>query len=418
MKKKSILLLSFLAVALVVAILYFTNPKNKQEVTFITAAVHYGAIAKSVTATGTLQSLDTISVCAHVNGIVSTVYVDLNSIVKKGQLLAKIDTSIIMIEMEVATAGLSSARSKAIFQESNFERQEQLYDKGIISRAEYKVALNQHKSAQVAVTNALEQLKIVTSNFFHTNIYSPIDGVILTCNVFAGQTVASSFSMETLFIIAKDFGKMQIRATVNEADISPVKAGQKVSFTVAAFPENTFQGSVQEIVLDSSVSANVVSYKTVINVENTDVKFRPGMRASITIYAEQEDSVLIIPSRALSFKPESTMNNKYVIIKAEKLITVPVEGVKRDCIVVRNSRYRRKQKAYVWVKKGDTVIEKRIRIGVNDDTHVKVVEGIALDEEVVTYMVKDGAASTVDRRPWIPFKPQSRRGRTSGDSKK
>jgi HlyD family secretion protein len=245
MKKKSILLLSFLAMALVVSILYFKNRKNKQEVTFIAATAQYGAITNSVMVTGTLQPLDTVSVGAQVSGVVSAIYVDFNSVVRKGQLLAKMDTSIIMAEMELATADLSRARSNSTFQESNFERQEQLYDKGITSRVDYEVALNQYESAQADVGSALSQLKILTWNLFYTNIYSPVDGVVLNKNVCAGQTIVSSFNGPTLFVIAKDVDKMQVGDAVDGADIGGIKAGQKVSFTVDAFPEVTFQGTVK-----------------------------------------------------------------------------------------------------------------------------------------------------------------------------
>lgn len=416
MKKKSILLLSFLAMALFVSILYFTNRKNKQEVTFITATAQYGAIINSVMVTGTLQPLDTVSVGAQVSGVVSAIYVDFNSVVTKGQLLAKMDTSIIMAEMELATADLSSARSNSTFQESNFERQEQLYDKGIASRADYDVALNQYESAQAGVVSALTQLKIVTQYLFYTNIYSPVDGVVLNRNVSAGQTIASGFNAPTLFVIAKDIGKMQICAAVDEADIGGVKVGQKVSFIVDAFPEDTFQGTVKEIAVHPSTSVNVVTYTSLINVENTEMKLKPGMTASITIYTQQDDSALIIPSKALSFKPDSSRIKEYLIMAMEKMLGGRVEAVKQNCSKSGDSIEGTKQKEYVWIDKGDTVWEKRI--GINEDTYLRVVDREGPDEEVITYMVNDGGGSTVHNKHRSPFMRQIRRGRIFGSSRK
>jgi HlyD family secretion protein len=418
MKKKSILVLSFLTMALVVSILYFTNRKNKQEVTFITATAQYGAITNSVMVTGTLQPLDTVSVGAQVSGVVSAIYVDFNSVVTKGQLLAKMDTSIIMAEMELATADLTSARSNSTFQESNFERQEQLYDKGITSRADYEVALNQYKSAQAGLGSALTQLKILTQHLFCTNIYSPVDGVVLNRNVSAGQTIASSFNAPTLFVIGKEIGKMQVWAAVDEADIGGVKVGQKVSFNVDAFPDDTFQGTVKEIVVHPSAFVNVLTYTSLINVENTEMKLKPGMTASITIDTQQDDSAVIIPSKALPFKPDSSRIKEYLIMAVEKMVGGRVEAVKENCSKFRDSIEGTKQKEYVWIDKGDTVWEKRIRIGINEDTYVKVVDREGPDEEVITYMVNEGGGSTVHNKHHSPFMRQIRRGRIFGSSRK
>lgn len=416
MKKKTIILLSVLVIVIVAAVLYFMSRKKTEEVTIVTSKAQYGYIAKSVTATGTVQPVDTVSVGAQVSGVVKNIYVDFNSVVKKGQLLAKIDPSILLAQAEQSKANLANARSNLTFQQSNYERQNQLFNLGAISKADYQLALNQYNSAKAAVDNSVAQLKVINKNLSYTDIYSPIDGVVLNRNVSAGQTIASSFNAPTLFVIAKDLTKMQVRAAVDEADIGEVKSGQEVTFTVDAFPNDVFEGTVQEILLHAKVSANVVTYTTLINVENEAMKLKPGMTASIYIYTEQDDNALLIPSKALTFKPDSTLLNHYIIIKAERNIAgLKRDGEKktqqRDNTNKLNNVNETNQKASVWIKKGDTLTEKRITIGLNDNTYVKVIKGLSPNEEVITNVVTGENNNNADNAQRSPFMPQMpRRG--------
>lgn len=416
MKKKTIILLSVLVIVIVAAVLYFMSRKKTEEVTIVTSKAQYGYIAKSVTATGTVQPVDTVSVGAQVSGVVKNIYADFNSVVKKGQLLAKIDPSILLAQAEQSKANLANSRSNLTFQQSNYERQNQLFNLGAISKADYQLALNQYNSAKAAVDNSVAQLKVINKNLSYTDIYSPIDGVVLNRNVSAGQTIASSFNAPTLFVIAKDLTKMQVRAAVDEADIGEVKSGQEVTFTVDAFPNDVFEGTVQEILLHAKVSANVVTYTTLINVENEAMKLKPGMTASIYIYTEQDDNALLIPSKALTFKPDSTLLNHYIIIKAERNIAgLKRDGEKktqqRDNTNKLNNVNETNQKASVWIKKGDTLTEKRITIGLNDNTYVKVIKGLSLNEEVITNVVTGENNNNADNAQRSPFMPQMpRRG--------
>lgn len=415
--KKKIIWLSVLIVVGVAAIVYFMSRKKTQEISFVTSKAHYGAIAKSVTATGTVQPVDTVSVGAQVSGVVKNIYVDFNSVVKKGQLLAKIDPSIIIAQTEQSKANLMTARSNLTFQESTFERQKQLFNLGAISKADYQLAQNQFNSAKASVASAVAQLNITTKNLYYTNIYSPIDGVVLNRNVSAGQTIASSFNAPTLFVIAKDLTKMQVRAAVDEADIGGVKAGQKVTFTVDAFPNDTFEGTVEEILLHPSVSANVVTYKTLINVENAEMKLKPGMTASINIYTEQDDNALLIPSRSLNFKPDSTMTARYVVIKEERSFTgTDKSGIKRNK-PRKDSLNETMQKAYVWIKKGDTLQQKTIMIGLNDDASVKVIKGLSPKDDVIINAITNGENNNANNTQKSPFMPQMTGRRSSGGSR-
>jgi len=422
MKKKTIILLSVLVVAGAAAFFYFRSGKKTQAITLVTAKAQYGYVAKTVTATGTIQPVDTVSVGAQVSGAVKTVYVDFNSEVKQGQLLAKVDPSIITAQIEQVKASLASANSNLEFQRSNFNRQSQLFNLGAISKADYQVAVNQYNSAKAAVANVAAQLRLAEKNLSYTNIYSPINGVVLNRNVSAGQTIASSFNAPTLFVIAKDLTKMQVRAAVDEADIGGVRSGQNVTFTVDAFPDDIFEGIVRQILLHPSVSANVVTYATLINVDNKAMKLKPGMTASINIYIEEDSNALLIPSRALNFKPDSTLLKGYKIKKAERNIPGAPKSDhennmhQRDTANKLNRENAEIRKSYVWVKTGDTLTEKRIITGLNDDTYVKVIKGILPDEEIITNIVKGENKNNADNTQRSPFMPQMRR-RPTGSSR-
>jgi HlyD family secretion protein len=422
MKKKTIILLSVLVVAAVAVYLYLSSGNKAQAITFVTTTPQYGYIAKTITATGTIQPVDTVSVGAQVSGVVKTVYVDFNSNVKQGQLLAKVDPSIITAQTEQSKANLANVQSNLQFQESNFDRQNQLYNLGAISKADYQVAVNQFNSAKAGVANAAAQLRLTEKNLYYTNIYSPINGVVLNRNVSAGQTIASSFNAPTLFVIAKDLTKMQVRAAVDEADIGCVRPGQNVTFTVDAFPDDIFEGAVQQILLHPSAYANVVTYTTLINIDNKAMKLKPGMTANINIYIEEDSNALLIPSRAFNFKPDSVLLKHYTIRRAVKNISDGGKSNKeknthqRDTANKLSRENAEIRKSYVWLKTGDTLTEKRIITGLNDDTYVKVIKGISVDDEVVTNVITGANKNNHDNTQRSPFIPQMRR-RPAGSSR-
>jgi HlyD family secretion protein len=409
MKTKTIIWLVVVIAIAAAAIIYFTTRKKTAAVVFTTAKAEYGYIAKSITATGTLQPLDTVSVGSQVSGMVKAIYADFNSVVKKGQLLAQIEPSIIKAQSEESKANLANANSNLNYQQVNYERQHKLFTLGAISQADYQLATNQYRIAKATVDNASAQLKISLQTLSYTNIYSPVDGVVLNRNVSVGQTIASSFSAPTLFVIAKDLTKMLVNAAVDEADIGGVTAGQNVSFTVDAFPDDVFRGTVQQILLHATISSSVVTYTTHISVDNQNLKLKPGMTASINIYSEEDSNALLIPSRAISFKPDSALLKKYTIIRLEKNNTgknntgknnqrkekvandsLPVEAVKRST---------------VWVKHGDTLLQKKIVTALNDDANVKVVSGLLSDDEVITNVVAADTKAGADVTQKSPFMP-------------
>jgi HlyD family secretion protein len=401
----------------------FYYKKKNVAVVFTTAKIENGYIAKSITATGAIQPLDTVSVGSQVSGLVKTIYADFNSVVKKGQLLAQIEPSIIKAQSEESKANLNNANSNLNYQKINYERQNKLFTLGAISQADFQLATNQYHVAKAAVDNAAAQLKITLQTLSYTNIYSPVDGVVLNRNVSVGQTIASSFSAPTLFVIAKDLTKMLVNAAVDEADIGGVKAGQNVSFTVDAFPDDVFRGTVQEILLHATVASNVVTYSTHISVENQNLKLKPGMTASINIYSEEDSNAVLIPSRAISFKPDSALLKKYTIVYLIKNGTRKNASQKEKMANVNDTSATEEtasKRSAVWIKRGDSLIQKRIITGLNDDTNVKVISGLLPDDEVITAAVAADIKVTADVTTKSPFMPTmgGRRKTTTPTQKK
>ena len=403
MKKWIIISVTILVVG--IGVYYVINHKKATKETFTTSKAQYGYIAKSITATGTVQPVDTVAVGSQVSGVIKKIYVDFNTVVKKGQLIATIDPSIILAQKQQSMANLANAEGNLKYQQSTYERQNKLFAMGAISKADYQVALNNFISAKAAVDNAKAQLKITTQNLFYTNIYSPIDGMILNKNVSEGQTIAASFNAPTLFIIAKDLTKMQVRAAVDEADIGDVKTGQNVSFTVDAFPDEIFKGTVQQILLHAKVTANVVTYTTLINVDNTSLKLKPGMTASINIYTKEDAKALLILSKALFFKPDSIAVKQYVIVNAKRQKPSDAENTTI-------------QRAKVWTQSGDTLTEKTIVIDMNDDINVKVTEGLTEGTAVITNNENKDEKVATSTTQSSPFMPKMGRRNTPKSNKK
>src|SRR5579859_839156 len=292
---------------------YFFFKKEEKPLVLQTERPRFGYISKSVTATGTVQPVDTVTVGSQVSGTIKALYTDFNAKVKKGQLLAELDKSLFLAQVDQYKANLSLARANLAYQKSTFDRQSQLYTVGAISKADYENSQSQYQTAQASVESVQAQLNGSQKNLDYASIYSPVDGVVMTRNVSVGQTVAASFSTPTLFIIAKDITKMQVQAAVSEADIGDVRIGLRVTFTVDAYPDITFTGAVKQIRLEPAVSANVVTYSTIITAPNEDLKLRPGMTANIFIFTREIDSAMLISAKALKYKPDDALGKRYAI---------------------------------------------------------------------------------------------------------
>jgi len=404
---------------------YYFHSKADNSITLDTEKPEYGYIARKVTSTGTIQPVDTVAVGTQVSGTIKFVYADFNSKVKKGQLLAQLDKTLLEAVVNQYKANLAVAMSQLTFEKSTFERQTLLFQTGSISKADLESALYQFNSIKANVQSIQAQLDGAQKNLSNSNIYSPIDGVVMRRSVNIGQTVAASFSTPTFFVIAKDISKMQVRAAVDEADIGNIKQEQRVTFSVDAFPDNTFDGNVEEIRLSPSVSSNVVTYMTIIKAPNDQMKLLPGMTANVIIFTKEDSNALLISAKALKFNPDASFEKQFKI-----------QPLNPDSIANRNSAHRKQRnvndiakkmtmdstdnivpkRAYVWVKQNDMLIQKRIMTGLNDYTNVQVLKGLEITDEVVTGIKIAEETATTSGAVKSPFAAPSRRGGGGGGS--
>lgn len=412
MNKKVLIIIAIILA--IVAVWFFFFRKKEKPVIIVTEKPRYGHIYTSVTATGTIQPVDTVAVGTQVSGVLKYIYADFNSTVKKGQLLAELDKVLLQAEVDRNKGNLASAQSQLIYQQAQFSRQEQLYKAGAISKADYDNTNYLYKAAVASVESARASLASAQRNLYFTDIYSPIDGVVLSRSVSVGQTVAASFSTPTLFILAKDITHMQVQASVDEADIGNVKDSQRVSFTVDAYLDDEFAGRVQEIRLKPTVSSNVVTYTTLISASNDSLKLKPGMTATVTIYTSEKEHALLVPAKALMFKPDSALSKKYTLIRVAPAIadkhksSTPVTGGERDTL--RRTATTPEVENYVWVREGDTLRQKKVVIGLNDNTRTEILSGLSPEEDVIVSMQQatDGETAT-KTQSGSPFMPQRRR---------
>ncbi|QNR86557.1 efflux RND transporter periplasmic adaptor subunit [Pedobacter riviphilus] len=397
MKKKTIFIIIGIAVALF-AVWYFALRKKEQVVVLETERPKMGYISENVTATGKVQPVDTVAVGTQVSGTIKTLYADFNSKVKKGQLLAELDKTLFEATVNQYQANLVSAQSALVYQQGNFSRQSNLYKVGAVSKADYDNALYTYNASKASVNSIKAQLASAQKNLSLASIYSPIDGTVLSRSVSEGTTVAASFSTPTIFSIAKDLTKMQVEASVDEADVGDISKGERATFTVDAFLNDTFKGTIQEIRLSPSISSNVVTYKTIINTSNDGNKLKPGMTANITIFTKEVNNALLIPTKAIKFAPDSTLAGKY-----------QMTWVNRD------RKPAGADEAYVWVQKNSKeLVQKKIKTGINDNTHVEVLSGLAAADVVVTgsqSMGKSQAAAQGQSSPFMPKRPGGNRRR-------
>ncbi|MBT2562036.1 efflux RND transporter periplasmic adaptor subunit [Pedobacter sp. ISL-68] len=397
MKKKTIFIIIGIAVALF-AVWYFALRKKEQVVVLETEKPKMGYISENVTATGKVQPVDTVAVGTQVSGTIKTLYADFNSKVKKGQLLAELDKTLFEATVNQYQANLVSAQSALVYQQGNFSRQSNLYKVGAVSKADYDNALYTYNASKASVNSIKAQLASAQKNLSLASIYSPIDGTVLSRSVSEGTTVAASFSTPTIFSIAKDLTKMQVEASVDEADVGDISKGERATFTVDAFLNDTFKGTIQEIRLSPSISSNVVTYKTIINTSNDANKLKPGMTANITIFTKEVNNALLIPTKAIKFAPDSTLAGKYQMtwVNPDRKPTGADE-------------------AYVWVQKNaKELVQKKIKTGINDNTHVEVLSGLAAADVVITgsrSMGKSQAVAQGQSSPFMPKRPGGNRRR-------
>ena len=379
--KKGWIAIGVIAVILI-AWFFLRGGKKEEKVSFETAKVETGKIQTSITATGTIEHVTSVTVGTQVSGIVSRLYVDYNSIVKKGQVIAELDRTNLISELNTSKANLASAQSTASYELSNYNRYKTLYDKGLVSADEYESALLSYQKAKEQVNTSRESVRKAETNLGYATITSPIDGVILSKSVEEGQTVAASFNTPELFVIAQDLTDMRVIADIDEADIGGVKEGQRVSFTVDAYPDDTFEGHVTQVRQEATTESNVVTYEVVISAPNADLKLKPGLTANVTIFTLEKDNVLTVPSKALRFMP-----NEALLQKGESI---------EDCEGAHK----------LWTKEGSVYKAHKVETGTTNGILTEIVGGIAAGTEVLADFEISGGEPQMEQQGGNPFMPR------------
>ena len=388
MKKKTYIIIGVVAIVALLAYMMFGG-KEEKPVTYVTQEVKPAIITTSVTATGTIEPVTSVTVGTQVSGIVAHLYVDYNSVVKKGQVIAELDKTNLMSELASAKANLASVRSNLQYQKSNYERYNTLYQKGLISANDFEQARLSYEQAQQQVRTASESVRKAQTNLGYATITSPIDGVVLSKSVEQGQTVAASFNTPELFTIAQDLTNMQVVADIDEADIGEVREGQRVSFTVDAYPDDTFEGRVTQVRQEATTESNVVTYQVVISAPNASMKLKPGLTANVTIYTMEVSNVLAVPSKALKFVPN------------EKMLTE--EQSIQDC----------QAKNKVWMQEGNVFKAYPVTVGISNGMLTEIKTGVKAGQKVITEFRMGGEEeeenTAQNSNPFMPKPPTKKK---------
>lgn len=402
-KISSVWIIVSVIVAIAILAWLLSGKKKDTTINFTTEAVAPTNIENSVTATGTIEAVKTVTVGTQVSGIINKLFVDYNSVVKKGQVIAELDKQNLQSQLNSAKAQLSqaqanllSAQSDLAYQKANYQRNKTLYNKGLISANDYEQSRLSWQTANAtvaerrdAVAAAREEVSRAQTNLSYAVITSPIDGVVISKSVEEGQTVAASYSTPELFTIAKDLKDMRVIANVDEADIGGVKVGQRVTFTVDAYPNDTFEGAVTQVRQEATTTNNVVTYEVVISAPNQDLKLKPGLTANVNIYTEEIKNVLSVPSEALRYTPEKeTVGGRKI----------------QDVTNAKNK---------VWTLEGNTLVAHKVTVGSTDGVHTQILGGIKNGAKVITGIATPEADDSDDANDGTqsPFAPGPRGGK-------
>lgn len=363
---------------------------KESKVTLDTVKAEKGELTEAVTATGTVESVTQVDVGTQVTGIIDKLYVDFNSIVKKGELIAEIEKTVLESDYKSAEANVMSAKTTYQYNKENYERDKRLHDKQLISDYEFQTSQKDYEVSRAAYDKAVADRVRAAKNLNYAEIYSPIDGIVISREVEVGQTVVSSMNVANLYTIA-DLDNMQIVGDVDEADIGQVKVGQKVTFSVDAYPEEMFEGTVTQVRLSPTTESNVVTYEVIVGTSNPDHKLIPGLTANLTIYTMSEKDVLLLPANAFNFEPEDHPDMK----------NLPQPGKALD-----KSGFSPDERS-VWVVEGSSLVNKAVKIGMTNGIKTSVVSGLANGATVaVGYETVSGneQGGPVDKQS--PFAPQ------------
>lgn len=375
MNKKKIIIAS-IAIALLIGVGYlFLKGNDTVVIEAKTVLAKSENVTTMVTATGTIEPITQVEVGTQVSGVVEKIYVDYNSVVKEGQLIAELDKTNLKASLLQAQAAYDNAVSQRSYTKTIYNRQKTLFDNQVISRSDFDEANYNYETAKGTVTQRLSDLQKAKTNLSYAAIYSPIDGVILSKAIDEGQTVAASLSTPTLFTIAQDLKEMQVEADVDEADIGDVKEGQRVTFTVDAYLGQVFNGIVTQVRLDPTVTSNVVTYTVVIKADNPDMKLKPGLTATISIYTLELKDVLTAEAKAINFTPESDLLSKY--------------NLQHNLTDTKSKQPENAKTLWVLSANG-AITPKTVILGASDGVNVQILNGIKKGEKLV-YSLKETA---------------------------
>jgi HlyD family secretion protein len=431
-RRRVIVSVTLLATLVAAGVLYYRRTHASSGPAPVTVAVTRGNVVHTVDATGTVEAVTTVQVGSQVSGTIQSLYVDFNSSVRRGQVIARLDPSLFQTQVDQAQAtllrlqaDLERTRVDASDTQRKFQRAQELFAQLLIPRSDLETAEANALQAQAATKSAEAQIAQARAswnqaqvNLAHTVITAPIDGIVISRNVDVGQTVAATMQAPTLFVIARDLTHMQVRASVNEADVGAIQPGQPVSFRVDAYPDETFSGSVTQVRLQPIVEQNVVSYTTVIDVPNPDMDLRPGMTANVTIEIARDDDVLRVPNAALRFRPTAdlfaALAQKAPLPLEPGSAPVATAGRGRQTAQAPErasparsalpTRTEGRGHAAVWVLRDGPLESVNVRLGVTDGVTTAVLAGdLAEGDQVVTGTSVDAATAQTTRSPLLPF---------------
>lgn len=377
--------LNKLSTLILSAALTLASCADKEKIQLETATVSAGAISETVTATGTLESVTQVDVGTQVTGKITKLFADYNSVVKKGELIAEIDKTLLESEVEAANANLESARSTYEYRKTNYERDRKLHDKKLLSDYDYETSRNEYDVARLAYQKSKADRVKATENLGYAEIYAPIDGIVISREVEIGQTVVANMTVANIFTIA-DLDNMQVIADVDEADIGQVKVGQRVTFTVDAYPDDVFNGKVTQVRLNPTEESNVITYEVVVSADNADHKLIPGLTANIAIYTAESQNALLVPASALKFSPKD-LDDESLPQKAQ--------DAPKDA------------KAVVWTVRGGKLYPVAVTTGTNNGVNVEILSGLKKGDVVaVDYSADMAAQQAGDSEESSPFAPK------------
>ena len=394
MKKKTIIIVAVIIVAIIAGCWIFSGSKANNQVDFATEKVKTGSVSNSITATGTIEPVTEVEVGTQVSGIIDKIYVDYNSIVKQGEVIAEMDRVTLLSDLQSAQATYNGAKAEYEYQKKLYERNRKLHEKQLISDTDYEQSTYDYQRAKSTYEQTQAELSKAKRNLSYATITSPINGIVTSRDVEEGQTVASGFETPTLFTIAADLTQMQVVADVDEADIAGVTDSARVTFTVDAYPNDIFEGKVKQVRLgsvnsssssssSSSSESTVVTYEVVITADNPDLKLKPRLTANVTIYTLTRDNVLTVPAKALRFTPNKDIAGGRTI---------------QDC----------EGEHKVWTLENNTFIAHPVKPGLSDGAFTEV-EGISEGTAVVTEAIVKSTMTDDqgggERSPFMPGPP-------------